>query len=248
MSAAATIKRMDRRRRTETHNGRGSERTYCAANAGDDAGLEGTGRETVAESTGRIGRRCGTGCTAAMPKARPASLTCRAGCGRDDSISGRWPNLSHGGDRPSRRWIGLHAGGAGTFDGESGIGPAWRCASGPSARARQGSGISDSPRARPVPGQAVRDAVSGVRHDGAPIGPMPMADARIGQQGKLTQVRAEQGTRSQRACLFGGRLPGRDAAAGPIMFFADIASIVDDCLDGWNHLKGEPRIAAREWA
>ncbi len=82
--------------------------------------------------------------------------------------------------------------------------------------------------------QIARSLVSGVRH-GAAIGPRPMADARAGQQGTLTRVRAKRGTRPraprdtryQWACIFGAVCPERGVAAGLVMPFADTGAMND---------------------
>ena len=67
----------------------------------------------------------------------------------------------------------------------------------------------------------------------AAIGPRPMANARVGQQGTLARVWAKRGTRPraprdtryQWTCIFGAVCPERGVAAGLVMPFADTGAM-----------------------
>ena len=67
----------------------------------------------------------------------------------------------------------------------------------------------------------------------AAIGPRPMANARVGQQGTLTRVWAKRGsrpraprdTRYQWTCRFGAVCPGRGTVAGLVLPFVNTAAM-----------------------
>ena len=67
----------------------------------------------------------------------------------------------------------------------------------------------------------------------AAIGPRPMANARVGQQGTLTRIWARRGsrpravrdTRYQWSYVFGAACPGRAVAAGLVLPFVNTAAM-----------------------
>lgn len=143
---------------------------------------------------------------------------------------------------PSLRWTGRFAGGASTSSAGSRSASASPCTSAPRASnwPHPAFGQSAAPRIRSRGAGGVQEdfasTVAGGLPDharGKPLEVWFQDEARVGQQGTLTRIRAPRGTRPRAprdtrctwACIFGAVRPERGATAALVLPHADTAAM-----------------------